>query len=83
MYLNYLKEQLMNESAEGMDNKRIAYYQTFIRNLSEGIAYYKDLNEKIMDHDVRFEKALTQSAQELKNIQYEFFPAETLVLELA
>jgi hypothetical protein len=36
-----------------------------------------------MDHDVRFEKALTQSAQELKNIQYEFFPAETLVLELA
>ncbi len=83
LYINYLKEQLMNESDTPLDTKRTAYYQGFIQNLIDGIGYYKKLNEISMDQDAKFNKALMQAERELDGIQHDFFPILKAELELA
>lgn len=46
LYVDYWAE-LLTEPRVTVDNKRKAYVQTFHKNLLEGIAYYRNLSEKI------------------------------------
>jgi hypothetical protein len=43
LYINYLKEQLVEEGAPEPGSKRAKYFETFIANLLEGIAHYRTL----------------------------------------
>lgn len=82
LYINYLKEQLINETESSMDTKRTLYYRTFITNLYKGLVYYTELNESDMHHDIKFTNALLQAEKELTRIELEFFPESSDVLQL-
>jgi hypothetical protein len=43
LYINFLQDQLNNETAFGLDPKRVKYFTDFFKNLLAGIDYYKNL----------------------------------------
>jgi hypothetical protein len=72
LYINYLREQLNLEIPEGELLKKKKYFQGFYQNLTEGIAYYRNLPELVDDNDGQFEKGLNQAVQELESMNRQY-----------
>ena len=72
LYLNYLKDQILDEPKELSANRK-KYYEAFSINISDGINYYRELfsssNQKVFRIDFNLLK-------DLKNLEREF---ETLI----
>lgn len=48
LYIDYWLEQL-NEAKEQIDHKRNKYVQTFYDNIMSGIAYYREVADKVAE----------------------------------
>lgn len=90
LYVNFLKEQLENETPGGLDPKRLKYYIEFFKNLKEGILFYKRLPQSVETNIIKFIKALNDAETELDLLKTEFsiqvpekIPAATINLETA
>lgn len=68
LYINYLKDELSKETDVMGNNKRKAYYNTFIRNLSEAILYYRKLaGDSTIKHN-GFTERLINAEREIEAI---------------
>lgn len=72
LYLNYLKEQLINGNGDTKEAKRKNYYQTFLRNLTDAIHYYQSLLLTIIAAQQDFKQALRSAEQEIIAIKLEY-----------
>jgi hypothetical protein len=77
LYIDYLKEQLAEETRTGEFAKKKKYYATFYNNLREGIAYYQSLPGIPETKKGRFNKALHDARLELDTLDYRFSLSET------
>ncbi len=68
LYIDYLKEQLQREAPKEPDSKRKKYYQEFYKNLTEGIAYYRQLPGVAVMGKLQFIRALDAAGKELEQI---------------
>lgn len=71
LYLQYVKAQMDNENKEALDAKRLKYYATYFKNLSEGIAYYKNLPAAVEPNYTAFIGALDEAEQAVEALQNE------------
>ena len=69
IYINYLKEQLVKGNGDSSDPKKKNYYQSFVRNLSEAIHYYKNLPENFTRNITAFLSELQGAENELAEIK--------------
>jgi hypothetical protein len=68
LYFSYLREQLQKEKTTPGTQKNRTWYQTYVRNLSDAIAYYRNLPvNSIMNRGV-FDRQLRNAAAELADI---------------
>ena len=65
LYIDYFKKEFQ-KFVSGVSTKNSTYFQTFKKNLSDGIDYYESLYEKVMGSDIIFPKS---NIQLLKNIK--------------
>ena len=63
LYFNYLKERLSNGNG---DPKRTSWHETFVRNLTEAIAYYQSLPIDAVINREAFDQALVDALHELQ-----------------
>lgn len=73
LYIDYLKEELENDTKTDQFSKRKKYYASFYQNLCNGISYYRSLN---MASDAvnreRFAKALDNAILEMDVMNYQY-----------
>ena len=67
-----MREQLINGNSDARDLKRKTYYQTFLRNLSEAIHYYQNLQKDLRVNSESFSQALQAAGAELTAIRLEY-----------
>lgn len=72
IYIKYLKDQLMAMNGDIIDKKRRNYYQSFLKNLSDAIVYYRNLPVDSISHRESFNNALIDADLELSNIIREY-----------
>lgn len=72
LYVDYLKEDLANNLAE-LSAKKAAYFESFKKNLNEGISYYENLFEKIKFSDSGFKKNNQQLLSSIKESLNQLF----------
>jgi hypothetical protein len=72
LYFNYLKGLLVNGNGDTNDSKRKAWYQNFIRNLSDAITYYRNLPEDAIANREAFNQDLSDAEKELTDINLEY-----------
>jgi hypothetical protein len=72
LYIKYLKEQLIGGKGDSSDVKRKAYYQSFLRNLSDAIQYYQSMLTKIIVKQDDFKQALQHAEKEIMAIKLEY-----------
>jgi hypothetical protein len=75
LYVDYFKEQLKMDAATGLDNKKMKYYQEFLKNMLEGIQYYRELDRVAENDRESFEMALEIAEKELEVIQEKYLSA--------
>jgi hypothetical protein len=70
LYVDYW-HKLVNNAQEQMDQKKTKYVQTFYQNILSGIAYYRDLADKVTGEmsvlKAQLEEELDQAEQKLKS----------------
>lgn len=77
LYINYLKQELENETSGSIDAKRKKYYTEFFNNLQTGIIYYRYLPQtKAMNHHA-FVQALKEADEHLAALETAFLPCFT------
>lgn len=72
LYINFVREQLENESEVEMDAKRKKYYVEFFKNLYDGISYYKSLPGSVEPHRGPFVHALHEAEGTLDILASQF-----------
>ena len=72
LYITYVKEQINREQIPVQDTKRKMYFQTFLRNLSEAIVYYRRLVEMSILKSDEFDAELTKAQEEVFSIKREY-----------
>lgn len=68
MYINYIKEQWVETLGKPLDNKRKKYFDEFYKNMTNGIAYYRQLSDVIKSNKDKFIEALNAAENELNNV---------------
>ncbi|MBS1508546.1 MAG: hypothetical protein JSS79_18055 [Bacteroidetes bacterium] len=66
LYLDYLKEMIA-KARQAVDEKNEKQIQTFQKNISEGVAYYKDLLGKMDNQKIELAAKLQEGLDELEN----------------
>jgi len=69
LYITYLKEQLIKGKGDLSDSKRNNYFQSFIRNLTDAIQYYRNLPENFTQNITAFLSELQHSENELLELK--------------
>ncbi|MBK8920948.1 MAG: hypothetical protein IPM81_05485 [Saprospirales bacterium] len=69
IYIQYLKEQLGNEDHNTADRKKVAYYDSFFRNLANAIEYYRNLQKNTRIVGDGFPEALNAAETALHAIR--------------
>ena len=68
LYIDYWSE-LLTETKGGIDSKKKAYLDNFYRNMTNGIAYYRELAEKVNDEFMslkdKFDSGLNEAETKL------------------
>jgi len=81
LYINYWLEQL-NEAKEQIDQKRNKYVQTFYENIMNGIAYYREMADKVTEETSslkhRISEGLDQAEQQLQTAYEQHFLSEPI-----
>ncbi|HQW26513.1 MAG TPA: hypothetical protein PLV75_11155, partial [Saprospiraceae bacterium] len=72
LYIDFLKEQLEEDSLAGALPKKGKYYTSFYSNLKEGIAYYRSLAGIAADNYERFCNELFNAEKELDNLHAQY-----------
>lgn len=72
LYLDYLKEQLEADTQSGQFSKRKKYYDTFCKNLGDGIQYYRQLATVFDTEGDPFLHALDDAEFELDGLNYQY-----------
>jgi len=72
LYIDYLKEQLHDDSLTEQVAKKKKYYLTFYQNLREGIQYYRRLQGIAATSRNQFMKALNYAEIELDFLNYQY-----------
>ncbi|MBI3882840.1 MAG: hypothetical protein HY305_01085, partial [Sphingobacteriales bacterium] len=65
LYINYLKEEMEEDVILGQTEQKKKFYDTFCKNLLDGIAYYRTLP---LIKDASFEAALNNAEEALNSI---------------
>jgi hypothetical protein len=80
LYIDYLKEQLENETTLDSDVKRKKYYVEFFNNLQVGINYYKALPETVEPNYAAFTQSLDIAEDTLAtlNCQYSIYTRDKI-----
>lgn len=72
LYITYVKEQINREQIPVQDTKRKMYFQTFLRNLSEAIVYYRRLVEMSILKSDEFDAELRKAQEEVFTIKRQY-----------
>ncbi|MFN8358948.1 MAG: hypothetical protein U0264_03450 [Candidatus Kapaibacterium sp.] len=72
LYISYVKEQITQEQIPLIDTKRKMYFQTFLRNLSEAIVYYRKLVGMSILNCPEFDAELSKAQDEVFSIKREY-----------
>lgn len=72
LYIDFLKEQLEEDTANEQFQKRKKYFALFFQNLLNGINYYHTLSGLGKAPKDSFNLALTQAENELQGINYQY-----------
>lgn len=72
LYIDYLKEQLEEDTSTGQFAKRKKYFVSFYQNLREGIMYYRRLPGISATDRNLFVKALYYAGVELDSLNYQY-----------
>lgn len=72
LYITYVKEQITREQIPLSDTKRKIYFQSFLRNLSEAIMYYRRLVEMSILKSDEFDAELTKAQEEVFSIKRQY-----------
>lgn len=72
LYITYVKEQINREQIPVQDTKRKMYFQTFLRNLSEAIVYYRRLVDMSILKSDEFDAELRKAQEEVFTIKREY-----------
>ncbi|MEO8759640.1 MAG: hypothetical protein ABI448_02025, partial [Bacteroidia bacterium] len=73
LYVDYIKEEF-EKNLTRLSEKKASYFQTFKKNLIEGITYYEGLFAKIMASDTNFQRNNLQLLQIIKESLTELNP---------
>lgn len=66
LYIDYFKKEFEKFNS-GISTKNSTYFQSFKKNLSDGIDYYESLYEKVKASEVIFNKSNLQLLKNIKN----------------
>ena len=66
LYIDYFKKEFEKFNS-GISTKNSNYFQSFKKNLSDGIDYYESLYEKVKASEVIFNKSNLQLLKNIKN----------------
>lgn len=66
LYIDYFKKEF-EKFISGISTKNSTYFQTFKKNLTEGIEYYESLYEKVKASEIIFPKSNIQLLKSIKN----------------
>jgi NADH/NAD ratio-sensing transcriptional regulator Rex len=69
LYIQYLKEQLINKFTELEDRKTRNYFRSFIGNLADAIVYYQNLPEDAIVNRQCFDVELSKAEVALMGIK--------------
>ena len=72
LYIDYLKEELMNDRQTGQFDKKIKHYVSFYQNIRNGIEYYRCLPGVAVSGRESFMKALDVAGEELDQMSYQY-----------
>jgi len=72
LYIDYLKEQLEADTQSGQFSKKRKYYDTFCKNLGDGILYYRQLAAVFDIEGDPFLHALDDAEFELDGLNYQY-----------
>lgn len=72
LYIDYLKNQVLDIS-DDLDRKQVKYFSTFVKNMNDGIEYYKnmfsDLKYRFEDTKIAIMDGLDKYESKLKGIE--------------
>ncbi len=71
LYIDFLKEKILEDKTAGIFNKNQAYYRDFLTNLYQGIRYYLNLPEGRVQYPEQFQKHLQLAELELDCINFQ------------
>ncbi len=77
LYISYLTEQLQEEAKQEITARRKKYYEEFINNLLQGIAYYQQLAEVNTPDRSLFLQALNNSMEAINRLKNQWLPEAT------
>jgi hypothetical protein len=68
IYIQYLRDEIKKGKGDINIPKRKSYYKTFVSNMLNAVAYYRDLAEQSLISQKSFSKELNLAAAEIENI---------------
>jgi hypothetical protein len=71
LYIDFLKEKIIEDKTAGIVKKNQAYYRDFLTNLYQGIRYYLNLPEGRIQYPEQFQKHLQLAELELDCINFQ------------
>jgi hypothetical protein len=72
LYFSYLKSQLGRDQGKPLEGKQKSWYQTFVSNLADAIAYYQNLPEEAIAAREAFDRALSDAKRSLASLMLEY-----------
>jgi hypothetical protein len=69
IYIQYLRDEIRKGKGDYQQPKRRSYYKSFVSNMLEAVAYYRDLVEKSLITQIGFAEELSLAAVEIESIQ--------------
>jgi hypothetical protein len=72
IYFKFLKKELKEGNGDTQDKKRRSYYELFLKNLSDAIAYYMDLFDSLLINRKGFKEALDGYSKEIGEIKLSY-----------
>jgi hypothetical protein len=78
LYIDYLKEQLVEDADPDQFNKKKKYYSGYLSNLRKGIQYYSKI--EVLTANESFTKALDKADTDLDALNYQYQIVEQTVI---
>ena len=72
LYINYLKEQLIDDAVMDNSSAKSGFYKNFCNNLKSGIAYYKNLSHTMGKSTETFLQKLLVAEEDLGLLEIKY-----------